>query len=234
MRGDPSHFNTSESNDCKMAENGHEDLDTMDDNLDIDGDDTGNSNDANFYDGLPESVIVTNIEDSVFLNPDTQKQFEDVFRYFDEAVTFNFLKSFRRVRVNFSHPEFAVKAKLSLHEMEVCGSCIKCYMAQPRDKSRDKDDPHLQPPAPTKQFLISPPASPPVGWEPITEAEPIINYDLLAAMASLAPGEAHELHPQSENQPAIIVHICESEEPIDLYGDKRPKLPQTRCPERRT
>ncbi|XP_021364607.1 calcipressin-2-like isoform X2 [Mizuhopecten yessoensis] len=166
--------------------------------------------------------------------PESLKQFEEVFRYFDESVTFNFLKSFRRVRVNFSHPEFAVKAKLSLHEMEVCGTCIKCYMAQPRDKSRDKTDPHLQLPALTKQFLISPPASPPVGWEPVTESEPIINYDLLAAMASLTPGEAHELHKQTESQPAIIVHICENKEASDLYGDKRPKLPQTRCPERKT
>ncbi|XP_060069689.1 calcipressin-2-like [Ylistrum balloti] len=234
MRRDPSYFDASESNDCKMAENGHEDVDSVDENLDMDDSDVGNPNDTDFYDDLPDSVIVTNIGDNVFLDPDIQKQFEEVFRYFDEAVTFNFLKSFRRVRVNFSHPEFAVKAKLGLHEMEVCGSCIKCYMAQPRDKSRDKIDPHLQPPAPTKQFLISPPASPPVGWEPITESEPIINYDLLAAMANLAPGEAHELHPQTDSQPAIIVHICDNEEPVDLYGNKRPKLPQTRCPERKT
>ncbi|XP_069102085.1 calcipressin-2-like [Argopecten irradians] len=231
MRGSPSEFNNSESDDCKMAENGHEDLD---DDLDINDCNTGNPNDADFYDDLPDTVIVTNIEDSVFTDSDTQKQFQDVFRYFDESATFNFLKSFRRVRVNFSHPEYAVKAKLSLHEMEVCGSCIKCYMGQLRDKSRDNDDPHLQPPAPTKQFLISPPASPPVGWEPVTESEPIINYDLLAAMANLAPGEAHELHPQTDSQPGIIVHICENEGPVDLYGDKCPKLPQTRCPERRT
>jgi len=51
-------------------------------------------------------------------------------------------------------------------------------------------------------------------------------------MSCLFVGEAHELHPPTASQPAIIVHICE--EPIDLYGEKRQKIPQTRCPERRT
>jgi hypothetical protein len=48
--------------------------------------------------------------------------------------------------------------------------------------------PHLKLPPLTKQFLISPPASPPLDWEPVHEAEPVINFDLLHAMASLAPG----------------------------------------------
>lgn len=52
----------------------------------------------------------------------------------------------------------------------------------------DSADQHLQPPAPVKQFLISPPASPPIGWEPHDEGEPLVNYDLLAAIANLTPG----------------------------------------------
>lgn len=67
---------------------------------------------------------------------------------------------------------------------------------------------HLRPPALEKQFLISPPASPPEGWEPVEEAQPVLNIDLQSALANLLPGTSHELHAATDNQPGIFVHIC--------------------------
>ena len=47
----------------------------------------------------------------------------------------------------------------------------------------------LGPPAKTKQFLISPPTSPPVGWTPVQEAAPSsVDYNLLAALSRLRMG----------------------------------------------
>uniref|UniRef100_A0A0L8H116 Uncharacterized protein n=1 Tax=Octopus bimaculoides TaxID=37653 RepID=A0A0L8H116_OCTBM len=106
------------------------------------------------------------------------------------------------------------------YDAPACSKPTKCLGSQPL----------LQPPKPVRQHLISPPASPPVGWEPTLETEPVINYDLLAAVAALSPGEAHELHPPTENQPGIVVHICE--EPDEFKDLAKPKIVQTMCPDR--
>jgi len=60
--------------------------------------------------------------------------------------------------------------------------------AQPPIETRDPEHKYLEPPERDKQFLISPPASPPVGWEVIGEREPAINYDLINAIARMGPG----------------------------------------------
>ena len=59
-----------------------------------------------------------------------QDEFEAAFRTEDSEATFNYLKSFRRARVNFSSTEATVAARLKFHEREVCGQHIKCYFAQ--------------------------------------------------------------------------------------------------------
>ena len=59
---------------------------------------------------------------------------------------------------------------------------------QPPIETRDPDHKYLEPPERDKQYLISPPASPPVGWEVIGEREPYVNYDLINAIARMGPG----------------------------------------------
>ncbi|XP_071542743.1 calcipressin-1 isoform X2 [Panulirus ornatus] len=149
---------------------------------------TGEEEEAGGNQEPPTSIIVTNLLINTFDDPEERVIFESLFLDIDETATFQYFKSFRRVRVNFNSPEETAKARDKLHMTEFRGEIIKCYFTQPIVLGGNREGgPHLQPPKREKQFLISPPASPPVGWEPVEEAEPVINYDLIAAVANLAP-----------------------------------------------
>lgn len=60
-----------------------------------------------------------------------------------------------------------------------------------------------------KQFLISPPSSPPVGWTQSVEMAPVIcDFDLMSRLASFTVDDKYELHSGENGQPAIIVTPC--------------------------
>jgi calcipressin-2 len=210
---------------------------------------TNSSTDCIDPSDLPTSLIVTNLDTQVFSPSDLRTEFESLFKKFEETATFQYFKSFRRARVNFEKVSNAAKARIQCHELRLGEGIINCYFAQQlgaQSENMEKDKSYLMPPIPSRQFLISPPASPPVGWAPCHEGEPIINYDILAAISQLAPGEAHELHPPSDSQPGIVVHICEDQNRVGLLDlsvehvledrktEQKGKITQTRRPPNRS
>ncbi|GBM61250.1 Calcipressin-3 [Araneus ventricosus] len=199
-------------------------LDNIEDDVDI-SEELADTSD------LPTSLIITNVDSNIFSDENQKNQLEEIFQKFDEGASFQYFKSFRRVRVNLTNPTAAANARIQCHQTKIGDNIVNCYFAQQITSTGSKEgetsDSYLQPPSPVRQFLISPPASPPVGWEPVGEAQPCINYDLLTALAKLTPGEAHELHPPSRTQPGIVVHICEDQ---NVEGP-RLKIVQTRRPD---
>lgn len=106
------------------------------------------------------------------------------------------------------------------------------------DKSDEPDEARssfLTVPKLTKQFLISPPASPPVGWEPIHEGSPVIDVQLITAIANLVPGKMHEIHSGNDSQPGIFVEVCEdaqfSNELEEQSKSYSKRIPKTMSPE---
>ncbi|XP_012136504.1 RRM_RCAN_like domain containing protein Sra isoform X3 [Megachile rotundata] len=148
---------------------------------------------------LPTSVIVTNVDPRVFKSDELKQEIENLFKKFGEDATFQYFRSFRRMRVNYSSPNAAANARIQLHQTHFGETNINCYFAQPVTPI-DIEDQHLQPPALTKQFLISPPASPPIGWEPKEENEPLVNHDLLAAIANLSEAVMNYILEVRDNQ----------------------------------
>lgn len=179
--------------------------------------------------------LIASIEDlDMFNRPEARASFEELFRSFDGEVTFQYFKSFRRVRINFSNALAAAEARARLHKSNFNSSELRLYFAQ----SVHIGSARLEPPKPEKQFLLSPPPSPPVGWEQAGDATPVINYDLLCAIARLGPGEKYELHSGTPTTPSVVVHVCESdqdssgaEDDTDSFRRLRPKIIQTRRPD---
>ena len=62
--------------------------------------------DPDSFDDLPKSLIVTNIHSSVFVSADMKEKMENLFRTFSDEVTFQWLKSFRRLRVNYEKVDY--------------------------------------------------------------------------------------------------------------------------------
>lgn len=209
--------------------------------------------DEDLLEDLPTSIIVTQIHSEVFTSDELKARMEDLFRTISDKATFQWLKSFRRLRVNYDSALAAANARIQLHQYPFGKSVITCYLAQPVTPVSNTN---LKPPALTKQFLISPPASPPAGWEPAEENEPLVNHDLLAALANLTPGEIHEIHAQSDQHPGIVLHTAntggltaaagdedlnnkssagssfEEEDDDGNFVPRRGRIVQTRCPER--
>ncbi|XP_038571678.1 calcipressin-1 isoform X2 [Micropterus salmoides] len=181
--------------------------------------------------------LVASVTSQVFNRPEAQASFEALFRSFDPEVQFQYFKSFRRVRISFSDALAAAEARLRLHKTDLNGKEMRLYFAQ----SVHIGSPRLEPPKPEKQFLISPPASPPIGWEPSPDAMPVVNYDLLCAISKLGPGDKYELHTATPTTPSVVVHVCEDERgdssaPDDSDQDDKPRTPrpkiiQTRRPD---
>lgn len=177
---------------------------------------------------LPSSLIVACLPICVFTEPEQKAEFETAFKSFDEEAKFYYLKSFRRARIDFSSSRKAAQARIQMHGSDICGQLVKCYFAQPWFRASGKEgEEHLQPPPLEKQFLISPPTSPPPGWSQAPEATPKINFDLLTAIAAMEPGEVHELfHPEKSSQPSITVEVVE-----DTFKGPKPQIVHTRRPD---
>jgi len=205
-------------------------------NLDLDGINIEDllNDDQDF----PTNLIVTGLSLEFFEDEALKNRFEGLFQLYGQDALFHYFKSFKRVRVTYESAASAIQARIKMHMSTLDDeNTIKCYFGQPPLKSKSKDkDGFLHPPTPDKQFLISPPASPPVDWEPRPETHPNIDYDLISALAKLTPGEPHELHrPEMESHPSIVVHIALDEDgngiEIDETKPRGAKILPTKRPE---
>ncbi|XP_002168620.3 calcipressin-1 [Hydra vulgaris] len=169
--------------------------------------------DDNEEEEKPNCVVVQNFLLEVFTNKEARTHFESLFANY-QPINFTYLPSFSRVIVAFQTLENAKLAQLELHGKNINEKCLKVYM---KELPKKLGSTYLALPKAEKLFLISPPSSPPVGWEPVEEPIPVVNYDLISAVAHLEiPGKPVELVSQTSLTPSIVVVGCE--DPISRTG----------------
>uniref|UniRef100_A0A915DWU4 Uncharacterized protein n=1 Tax=Ditylenchus dipsaci TaxID=166011 RepID=A0A915DWU4_9BILA len=156
---------------------------------------------------LPTSIIIKNVPKELFDDVQLKTNFSDMFLQIDPNARIDYLKGFQRVRVVFSKPEHATAAKVTVEHHSFQGNNMKAYFANNIKfirKAHQDEEGHLALPPLEKQFLISPPTSP-----PSVEMAPVIcDFDLMARLAAFTVEDNYELHEGDNGQPAIIVTPC--------------------------
>ncbi|KAL7282919.1 hypothetical protein ACG7TL_002337 [Trametes sanguinea] len=167
------------------------------------------------------TMVIAHLPES-FFEPEIQEALRSHFQSYGPLYAWAPIKGLKRVFIVFYSTEDAETAKESndglilgdtLDERDVV---LRVYRGHPTpiETSETMEHNHyLRPPVNEKNFLISPPGSPPVGWEQIREDPPNatpLASDLIAALKKL------EIQAEQERRGAGLEVLLEPEEGVGI------------------
>jgi hypothetical protein len=132
------------------------------------------------------TLLITNLSDAEIFRADNLQTIRELINSSAPIHSWAPLKSFRRIVVSFFNEESAIRIRQILDGEAIMGERVKVYFGQPT--SIETKDEHLPLPDAGKLFFISPPPSPPHGWEMKLEDAPnkqVHAEDLAEALAKL-------------------------------------------------
>ncbi|TKA66767.1 hypothetical protein B0A49_04783 [Cryomyces minteri] len=132
------------------------------------------------------TLLITNLQDPRIFLPSNLLTIRDLINTHAPIHTWAPLKSFRRIVVSFHSTEAGTAIRQLLDGEAILGDRVRVYFAEPTPV--EPVDQHLHAPKSAKLFFISPPPSPPHGWELRDEAPPnkeVHAEDLASALARL-------------------------------------------------
>jgi hypothetical protein len=204
------------------------------------------------------TLLVTNLQDTEIFRADNLQTIKELINSSAPIHSWAPLKSFRRIVVSFFDEASAIRIRQILDGEAIMGETVKVYFGQPTPI--EPKDEHLNLPDAGKLFFISPPPSPPHGWEMKLEDAPnkqVHAEDLAEALAKLhhrprtdfpaspsSDGEGEgrhrsgssttifdpEEHGNSPNLPAIAVEDLTGENDISPIEQEKPILAHTSRP----
>ncbi|UZJ57281.1 hypothetical protein CBS101457_006601 [Exobasidium rhododendri] len=163
------------------------------------------------------SLTLVHLPDEIFSHPPLAASLLDLLHAFGDLASWTPLPSFGRASIVYKEVEGAQRAKEALDrlllplvgddeedvddgpgtlkgkfksEIDEIGTVLRAYFGPMTmlSTTQEHGDDHLAVPTTDRNFLISPPGSPPVGWEPIKEDAPnreTLADDLIRALGSL-------------------------------------------------
>ncbi|KAK1970486.1 calcipressin [Colletotrichum eremochloae] len=132
------------------------------------------------------TLLFTNLNDTSIFRPDNLQTIRDLVLKTAPIHSWAPLKSFRRIVVSFFSEDDAIAVRRVWDGEAVMGERVRVYFGQPTPV--EVTDRHLALPDAGKLFFISPPPSPPHGWEMKLEDAPnkmVHADDLAQALAKL-------------------------------------------------
>lgn len=130
------------------------------------------------------TLLLTNLDNLDIFKPENLATIRNLIAASAFIHAFAPLKSFRRIVVSFFNVEAAIRVKKIWDGEAILGEKVKIYFGM--DTNVQAKDEHLALPDAGKLFFISPPPSPPHGWEMKMEDAPnkLVHADDLAAALS--------------------------------------------------
>lgn len=166
------------------------------------------------------TLLITNLQDPDTFRPDNLQSIRSLIDATAPTRTWAPLKSFRRIVASFPDAESASRVRAVWDGEAVMGHRARVYFGQ-HTPDHPTDD-RLELPDAGKLFFISPPPSPPHGWEVRLEDAPnklVHADDLAAALSKLhhrpeAPISPAESQGQGRSRSSTLIY-----QPSDHGGD---------------
>ncbi|MCJ1313090.1 hypothetical protein MMC25_006767 [Agyrium rufum] len=155
------------------------------------------------------TLLITNLQDPTIFHPASLLEIRNLINETCPIHSWAPLKSFRRIVTSFHNIADAQRIRDLLDGEFIMEQRVRIYFGEPTPI--EPVDQHLHLPDSGKLFFISPPPSPPMGWEMRNEEPPnkqVVAEDLASALAKLhgrptAGGNATEvIEPPSPTSPA--------------------------------
>jgi hypothetical protein len=152
------------------------------------------------------TLIITNLNDPSIFHAENLQTIRELLLASAPLHSFAPLKSFRRIIVSFYDIESAIRIRSILDGEHIMGEKVKVYFGH--HTNTDIQDEHLKLPDAGKLFFISPPPSPPHGWEMKLEDAPnkqVHAEDLAEALAKLhhRPAADYPASPVSDGEGGV-------------------------------